>query len=165
MVDQPANARRPRLLVSAFACGPVDEPEASAGWAIVKAASLSHDVWVFTRTRFATAVEGALAADPVLAERVHPIFMDLSPSAMRRATHSWDLYWYYLGWQRLLARKATRLHAEINKALAVPALRDRLSGEALEPMPMTPAEFGQYMQNDIATWTKLAKERDIQLTE
>jgi glycosyltransferase involved in cell wall biosynthesis len=44
--------------------------------------------------------------------------MDLSPSAMRRATHSWDLYWYYLGWQRLLARNATRLHAEVGFDIA-----------------------------------------------
>ena len=51
-----------------------------------------------------------------------------------------------------------RLNDEINKALASPELRERLSGEALEPMPMTPAAFGQYMRDDIAKWTKLAKD-------
>ena len=29
--------------------------------------------------------------------------------------------------------------------LANPELRERLSGEALEPMPMTPEQFGQYI--------------------
>jgi len=32
-------------------------------------------------------------------------------------------------------------------------------------MPMTPAQFGQYMRDDIAKWTKVAKERNIELTE
>jgi len=30
---------------------------------------------------------------------------------------------------------------------------------------MTPAAFGQYIQNDIDKWSKLAKARDIHLTE
>jgi len=40
-----------------------------------------------------------------------------------------------------------------------------LSGEALEPMPMTPGEFGQYMRDDIVRWSKVAKERGIELTD
>jgi tripartite-type tricarboxylate transporter receptor subunit TctC len=57
------------------------------------------------------------------------------------------------------------LNKAINDALADPGLRERLSGEALEPMPMTPEKFGQYMKDDIAKWTKLAKERNIELTD
>ena len=48
--------------------------------------------------------------------------------------------------------------------LADPSFAERLSGEALQPMPMTPAQFGQYMRDDIAKWTKVAKERNIELT-
>ncbi|APV51256.1 receptor [Betaproteobacteria bacterium GR16-43] len=58
-----------------------------------------------------------------------------------------------------------RLNDEINKALATPELRQRLSGEALDPMPMTPEQFGAYMQADIARWAKLARERNISLEE
>ena len=57
------------------------------------------------------------------------------------------------------------LNKAINDALADPSLRERLSGEALEPMPMTPEQFGQYMKDDIAKWTKVAKDRNIQLTD
>ena len=57
------------------------------------------------------------------------------------------------------------LNGEINKMLADPQFKDRLSGEALEVMPMTPAQFGQYMRDDIAKWTKVAKERNIELTD
>jgi tripartite-type tricarboxylate transporter receptor subunit TctC len=53
----------------------------------------------------------------------------------------------------------------MNKALAAPALRERLSAEAIEPMPMTPEEFGRFMQADIARWAKLARERKISLEE
>jgi tripartite-type tricarboxylate transporter receptor subunit TctC len=58
-----------------------------------------------------------------------------------------------------------RLNDEIGKLLENPELRERLSGEALEPMPMTPEQFGQFMRNDIARWSKLAKERNIVLTD
>jgi len=57
------------------------------------------------------------------------------------------------------------LNKAINDALADPSLRERLSGEALEPMPMTPEQFGQYMKGDIAKWTKIAKDRNIHLTD
>jgi len=58
-----------------------------------------------------------------------------------------------------------RLSEEINKLLENPELRERLSGEALEPMPMSPEQFGQYMRNDIAKWSRLAKERNIEITD
>ena len=32
-------------------------------------------------------------------------------------------------------------------------------------MPMTPEQFGQYMRDDIAKWSKLAKDRNIQISE
>jgi tripartite-type tricarboxylate transporter receptor subunit TctC len=57
------------------------------------------------------------------------------------------------------------LNSEINKMLADPSFAERLSAEALQPMPMTPAAFGQYIRDDIAKWTKVAKERNIQLTD
>jgi tripartite-type tricarboxylate transporter receptor subunit TctC len=74
--------------------------------------------------------------------------------------------WYgIVGPANLPAPIVQRLNDDINKALASPDLRERLSGEALEPMPMTPAEFGQYMQADIAKWSKLAKARSIEIKE
>ena len=56
-----------------------------------------------------------------------------------------------------------KLNDEINKAIGTPELQKRLSGEALDVMPMTPEQFGQFMQADIAKWAKLAKERNISL--
>ena len=74
--------------------------------------------------------------------------------------------WYgIVGPAKLPAALAQRLNTEMNKALASPALRERLSAEAIEPMPMTPVEFGEFMRADIARWSALARERNISLEE
>jgi tripartite-type tricarboxylate transporter receptor subunit TctC len=74
--------------------------------------------------------------------------------------------WYgIVGPANLPAPIVKRLNDEINALLENPELRERLSSEALEPMPMTPAEFGQYIRNDIARWSKLAKERNISIVD
>jgi tripartite-type tricarboxylate transporter receptor subunit TctC len=58
-----------------------------------------------------------------------------------------------------------RLNDEINKLLESPDLRERLSSEALEPMPMSPEQFGKYMRDDIDKWSRLAKARNIQISD
>jgi tripartite-type tricarboxylate transporter receptor subunit TctC len=74
--------------------------------------------------------------------------------------------WYgIVGPANLPAPIVKRLSDEINRMLEAPDLRERLAGEALEPMPMTPEQFGQYIRDDIARWSKLAKERGIELTD
>jgi glycosyltransferase involved in cell wall biosynthesis len=100
------------VLISAYACGPVEEPEASAGWAFAVAAAQHADVWVITRRRFSAAVSAALAQDPALAEHLQVVHIDLPDSIRKFWKHDWDLYWYYFLWQRELSRTARRLHAE-----------------------------------------------------
>jgi tripartite-type tricarboxylate transporter receptor subunit TctC len=74
--------------------------------------------------------------------------------------------WYgIVGPAKLPAEITQKLNAEINKALAAPSLRERLAGEAIETMPMTPEQFGAFMRADIARWTKLARERHISLDD
>jgi tripartite-type tricarboxylate transporter receptor subunit TctC len=56
-----------------------------------------------------------------------------------------------------------RLNAEINTQINLPELKEKLSGEALETMPMTPEQFGSYIKNDIAKWAQLAKTRKLEI--
>jgi len=49
--------------------------------------------------------------------------------------------------------------------LNAPDLRDKLAGEAVEPWPMSPEQFGEYIRAEIARWTALAKARNIQLED
>jgi tripartite-type tricarboxylate transporter receptor subunit TctC len=74
--------------------------------------------------------------------------------------------WYgIVGPANMPAPIVKRLNDEINKLLDSPDLRPRLAAEALEPMPMSPEQFGQYMRDDIAHWSRLAKARNIEITE
>jgi tripartite-type tricarboxylate transporter receptor subunit TctC len=74
--------------------------------------------------------------------------------------------WYgIVGPAKLPAAITQKLNAEINKVLASPALQQRLAGEAIEPMPMTPEQFGRFIQADIARWSALARERRISLDD
>ena len=72
--------------------------------------------------------------------------------------------WYgIVGPANMPAPLVKRLNDEINRILENPELRERLAGEALEPMPMSPEQFGQYIKDDITRWSKLAKERGIEI--
>jgi tripartite-type tricarboxylate transporter receptor subunit TctC len=54
-----------------------------------------------------------------------------------------------------------RLHAETRKALAVPAVQDRLATFGVEPMPMTVDEFGKFYHDDVLAIVKLAKKVNL----
>ena len=96
----------------------------------------------------------------------HPLLPDV-PTFEELGYRGFDgVQWYgIVGPANLPPVIVATLNKTINDALADPALRERLAGEALEPMPMTPEQFGQYMKDDIAKWTKVARERNIELTD
>ncbi|NBT66586.1 MAG: tripartite tricarboxylate transporter substrate binding protein [Betaproteobacteria bacterium] len=56
-----------------------------------------------------------------------------------------------------------QLNESLTTILKAPDLREKLSVEAVEPMPMTSDAFAQFMRADIARWTKLAKDKQIEL--
>ena len=56
-----------------------------------------------------------------------------------------------------------RLNETLKIALNEPDLKEKMSVEAVEPMPMTSDQFAQYIKSDLARWTKLAKDRNIEL--
>nr|HET7860305.1 tripartite tricarboxylate transporter substrate binding protein [Caldimonas sp.] len=58
-----------------------------------------------------------------------------------------------------------RLNETQVAVLRDPELRERLSVEAVEPLPMTPEQFGQFIRADIQRWTALAKAKNIRLDE
>jgi tripartite-type tricarboxylate transporter receptor subunit TctC len=56
-----------------------------------------------------------------------------------------------------------QLNETLAQVLKQPELREKLAVEAVEPMPMTPEVFGQFIRRDIARWTAIAKEHGIRL--
>src|SRR6266568_162364 len=96
----------------------------------------------------------------------HPLVPDVPTFEESGFQGFGGVQWYgIVGPAKLPAEITRRLNAEINKAIGSPGLRERLSGEAIEPMPMTPDQFGKFIQADIARWSALARERNIRLDD
>ncbi len=58
-----------------------------------------------------------------------------------------------------------RLNETQVAVLKSPDLAEKLATEAVEPWPMSPEQFGQYIRSEVARWTVLAKARNIRLEE
>jgi tripartite-type tricarboxylate transporter receptor subunit TctC len=94
----------------------------------------------------------------------HPLFPDL-PTLIESGFKGFDaIQWYgVVGPAGLPAPIVKQLNESLNGVLRAADLREKLSVEAVEPMPMSSEEFGKYIVADIARWTRLAKARNIQL--
>ena len=73
------------------------------------------------------------------------------------------LTWYgIVGPAKLPDAITVKLNAEINKILATPDLRAAFTAQGLDVMPMTPAQFGKYIADEIAHWTAVARASKIE---
>jgi tripartite-type tricarboxylate transporter receptor subunit TctC len=72
--------------------------------------------------------------------------------------------WYGLvGPANLPPAIVTKLNTELNKVLALPDFSEKMTNEAMTLMPMTPAQFSNYIKEDITRWTKVVKDRNIEI--
>ena len=72
--------------------------------------------------------------------------------------------WYgVVGPAGLPADVLKTLSETLTLTLQAPDMTEKLAIEAIEPRPMSPDAFGKFIKADIARWTQLAKERNIQL--
>ena len=76
------------------------------------------------------------------------------------------MQWYgSVGPAGIPADVVRRLNETQVAVLKAPDLAEKLATEAVEPWPMSPEQFGQYIKDEIARWTALAKARNIRLDE
>jgi tripartite-type tricarboxylate transporter receptor subunit TctC len=74
-----------------------------------------------------------------------------------------------VGWFGLLAPPHTppgivkAINEVIVAAMATQEFRDHLATLGAEPKPQTPEEFGRYINADVAKWSRLVKDNDVQL--
>ena len=96
----------------------------------------------------------------------HPL-MPTVPTLAELGFKGFDgVQWYgIVGPAKMPPVVVKRLNSEINKLIVAPELKEKLSGEALEPMPMSPEKFGEYIKNDIAKWEKLVRSRSIEIKD
>jgi tripartite-type tricarboxylate transporter receptor subunit TctC len=94
----------------------------------------------------------------------HPLLKDV-PTMVEAGFKGFDsLQWYgVVGPAGLPAPVLKTLNDTLNTVLTGADLRDRLAAEAVEPQPMVPEAFAQFIREDIARWTRLARERNIDL--
>ena len=94
----------------------------------------------------------------------HPLLKDV-PTLDESGFKGFDaMQWYgVMGPAGMPGAVVKTLNESLNQVLRMPDLREKISGEAVEPLPMSPEQFGQFVVTDIARWTKLAKERNINL--
>jgi tripartite-type tricarboxylate transporter receptor subunit TctC len=72
--------------------------------------------------------------------------------------------WYgIVGPAKMPADVVKRLHEELQKVITSPDFKQRLSAEAVEPMPMSTEQFGAYMAADFARYQRVVKERKIEI--
>jgi tripartite-type tricarboxylate transporter receptor subunit TctC len=94
----------------------------------------------------------------------HPQFRDL-PTLDESGFKGFDAQQWYgvMGPAGMPAAITRQLNDSLATVLKMPDLREKLSIEAIEPMPMTPDAFGEFVRQDIVRWTQVARERNIQL--
>ncbi len=94
----------------------------------------------------------------------HPQFKDL-PTLDESGFKGFDAQQWYgvVGPAGMPAAIVKQLNDTLATVLAAPDLRDKLAVEAIEPTVMSPEKFAEFIRADIARWTALARERNIQL--
>jgi len=73
-----------------------------------------------------------------------------------------EVWWGILGPARVPTAVLKRLNEELNTVLSQPEVRDVLAREGATPKPDTPEEFGKLIPFELARWSKLIKDANIQ---
>ncbi len=107
---------------------------------------------------------GRVRALAVTGKQRHPQLKD-TPTLEELGYKGFDaMQWYgVVGPAGMPAPIVKQLNDTLNTVLKAPDMRDKLSIEAIEPMPMSPEAFAKFIREDITRWTQLAKARGIQL--
>jgi glycosyltransferase involved in cell wall biosynthesis len=104
-------ARRLRVLVSAYACGPDCVSEPAVGWNAVREIARDHDVWVITSSEHEPAIHRASASLPSSVEFVFLDWPEWLAAFLKRTRFGFVPQEYC--WQFAAYLKARALHARI----------------------------------------------------
>jgi tripartite-type tricarboxylate transporter receptor subunit TctC len=94
----------------------------------------------------------------------HPLLPDV-PTLDESGLAGFDaMQWYgVVGPAKVPPDIVAQLNTSLVAVLKAQDMTEKLAGEAVQPMPMSPERFGEFIREDIARWSKLAKERNIRL--
>jgi tripartite-type tricarboxylate transporter receptor subunit TctC len=107
---------------------------------------------------------GRVRALAVTGAKRHPQYKDI-PTLDESGFKGFDAQQWYgvVGPAGMPAPIVKQLNDTLATVLKSPDLREKLSIEAIEPITMTPDEFGAFIKAEIGRWSGIAKARNIQL--
>lgn len=104
---------------------------------------------------------GKLRAIGITSLTPSPIAPDLTPMAAAVPGYEFDLWWGLLAPAGTPADVVNKLNQAVNQVLAKPEIKANFLREGALVNPVTPAQFGDVIKNDVQRWKKLAKDRNI----
>ena len=109
---------------------------------------------------------GRVRALAVTGKQRSPLLKDV-PTMEEIGFKGFDaMQWYGVAGPAGMPQAVVRqLNETLSGVLKAPDLADKLAGEAVMPLAMSPEEFGQHIRSEVARWSALAKARNIQLDE
>ena len=116
-------------------------------------------------------VKGQVAAGKIRALGVtsiarNPAYPDV-PSFAEQGVAGYDaVNWFgFVAPAQTPAPIINKLSGELVRALKQPDVLSTLGNDGAQPIGSTPAQFGQFLANDLARWRKLVQDGDIKLEE
>lgn len=115
-------------------------------------------------------VGGALRGNQIRAIAVttstpSPFYPELPSMAKAIPGYSVDVWWGVLGPAGMPQAIVDRLNKAISEVALSPKMKEIFSKEAATAYTLSPKEFGVYMNQELDKWQKVAKERNIKLTD
>ena len=109
---------------------------------------------------------GKLKAIGMTSPRRHPQFPNV-PTVAEQALPGFDAeaWWGLLAPTNTPAPMLTRMHAEVTKALKVPAIQQHLDLQALTVIASSPEDFGRFLANEVERWARVVRDNNIKAGE
>jgi tripartite-type tricarboxylate transporter receptor subunit TctC len=104
---------------------------------------------------------GKLRAVGITSLKPSPIAPDLPPMATAVPGYEFELWWGLLAPAGTPPEVVAKLNATVNQILARPAVAANFLREGAIATPISPAQFGAVIAEDVQRWTALARQQNI----
>ncbi len=104
---------------------------------------------------------GKLRAVGITSLAQSPVAPELTPMSTAVPGYEFELWWGLLAPAGTPADVVGRLNATVNRILAKPAIAASFLKEGAIATPLSSAQFGAVIAEDVARWKKLAKQQNI----
>jgi tripartite-type tricarboxylate transporter receptor subunit TctC len=105
---------------------------------------------------------GKMRAIAVTGDKRHPLLPDVPTFAELGYKAVDSVQWYgIVGPAKMPADITKKLSETLRAAITTPDFREKLQSEAIDPLPMSPEQFGDYIKSEVTRWTQIAKSKNI----